>query len=264
MRHRRRRSKRRALVAATVVVVVLAGVLVWYLTRTTGPPPYTLDVKPGYTVAEVANQLGGHIATSFVKVSHTVPSQFQPSGNHSLEGLLGTGDYQVTADETAEQLLTTMVDRFDHQAAAAGLNAKSAAKLGMSEYDVVIAASIVEKEGYYDKNMGKVARVIVNRLAQGMTLDMTSTVLFSLGQDGGTVTPHDRQLDTPYNTYKHAGLTPTPICFPSMAALRAAVDPTPGTWLYFVVVDKDGTEAFSTTYTQQIANEKLAASRGLG
>ena len=58
MRHRRRRSKRRALVAATVVVVVLAGVLVWYLTRTTGPPPYTLDVKPGYTVAEVANQLG--------------------------------------------------------------------------------------------------------------------------------------------------------------------------------------------------------------
>jgi uncharacterized YceG family protein len=268
MRHRRRRSKRRALVAATVVVVLAAvGVLVWYLTRSTGPPPYTLDVKPGYTVAEVANQLGaapGDIATSFVKVSHTVPSPFQPSGNHSLEGLLGTGDYQVTADETAEQLLTTMVDRFDHQAAAAGLNAKAAAKLDMTEYQVIIAASIVEKEGYYDKNMGKVARVIVNRLAQGMTLDMTSTVLYSLGQDGGTVTPHDRQLETPYNTYKHAGLTPTPICFPSMAALRAAVDPTPGTWLYFVVVDKDGTEAFSTTYTQQIANEKLAASRGLG
>jgi uncharacterized YceG family protein len=264
-RHRRRRGRRRGLVAAVVVVVLAgAGVLTWYLTRSTGPPPYTLDVVPGYTVAEVANQLDGNIATSFVKVSRTVPSRFQPPGNHSLEGLLGTGDYQVTAGETPQQLLTTMVDRFDDQAAAAGLDAKSAAKLGMSEYDVVIAASIVQKEGYYDENMGKVARVIVNRLAKGMTLDMTSTVLYSLGQDGGTVTPHDRQLDTPYNTYEHAGLTPTPICFPSMVALRAAVDPTPGPWLYFTLVDKDGTEAFSTTYTQQLANERLAASRGLG
>jgi UPF0755 protein len=248
------------------VVVVLAGGLVWYLTRTTGPPPYTLDVRPGYTVAEVANQLGaapGDIATSFVKVSHTVPSPFQPAGNHSLEGLLGTGDYQVTADETAKELLTTMVDRFDRQAAAAGLNAKTATKLDMTEYQVIIAASIVEKEGYYDKNMGKVARVIVNRLAQGMALAMTSTVLYSLGQDGGTVTAHDRHLDTPYNTYVHTGLTPTPICFPSMAALRAALDPTPGPWLYFTLVDKDGTMAFSTTYTQQLANERLAASRGL-
>ncbi len=264
--HRRRRRGLRVLVVGVVVAAAI-GVVIWFLTRSTGPPPYTLDVKPGYTVAEVADQLGaapGDIATSFIKVSHTVPSRFQPAGNHSLEGLLGTGDYQVTAGETSRQLLTVMVDRFDHQAVAAGLNTKSAAKLGMTEYDVVIAASIVEKEGYYDKNMAKVARVIVNRLAQGMTLDMTSTVLYSLGQDGGTVTAHDRQLDTPYNTYKHAGLTPTPICFPSMTALRSAVDPPPGSWLYFVVVDQDGTEAFATTYTQQLANEKLAESRGLG
>ncbi len=112
--------------------------------------------------------------------------------------------------------------------------------------------------------MPKVARVIYNRLEQGMPLDMTSTVLYSVGQDGGTVTPADRKLDTPYNTYLHAGLTPTPICFPSPAALQATLHPPQGAWLYFVLVKADGTEAFAETYPQQLANEALAKQRGLG
>jgi UPF0755 protein len=128
----------------------------------------------------------------------------------------------------------------------------------------VTVASIVQKEGYYVKNMPDVARVIYNRLAGDMALAMTSTILYSLGQDGGTVTPADHQLNTPYNTYLHTGLTPTPICFPSPAALAAAVSPPAGPWLYFVVVDKDGTEAFTSTYNQQLANERLAQSRGVG
>jgi len=246
-----------------LLVLVGAGVGAWWAVTggPSGPPPFTLDVKPGYTVAEVGNQLGaapGDIGTTFdsVATSGKVTSPFQPAGNQSLEGLLGTGDYQVAADETATELLTDMVHRFDQQAAAAGLNEASAAKLGMTEYQVVIAASIVEKEGYYPKNMPKVARVIVNRLNAGMPLDMTSTVLYSLGQDGGSVTTADRHKDTPYNTYLHGGLTPTPICFPSATALRAAVDPPPGDWLYFTVVSQDGTEAFTDTYTQMLKNEQ--------
>jgi UPF0755 protein len=78
------------------------------------------------------------------------------------------------------------------------------------------------------------------------------------------VTAADLALDTPYNTYLHPGLTPTPICFPSKASLQAALAPTPGDWLYFVVVSKDGTEAFSNTFAGQQANERLARSRGLG
>lgn len=271
-RHRRRRHRRRRVVVAVVVLVVLAaaGVAAWWeLGRGPSGPSFELDVQPGYTVAEVGNQLGaapGDIGTTFTAVARSgrVTSPFQPPGNHSLEGLLGTGEYQVATGESATALLTTMVDRFDDQAAAAGLDAAAAAKLGMTQYQVVIAASIVEKEGYYNQNMGKVARVIVNRLKANMALDMTSTVLYSLGQDGGVVTTSDRHKDTPYNTYIHSGLTPTPICFPSPVALRAAVNPTPGSWLYFVVVDKDGTEAFSTTYTKQLANEALAKQRGLG
>jgi UPF0755 protein len=88
--------------------------------------------------------------------------------------------------------------------------------------------------------------------------------LYSENRDGGPVTASDLRLDTPYNTYLHAGLTPTPICFPSTASLQAALAPTPGNWLYFVVVSKDGTEAFSDTFAGQQANEALARSRGLG
>ena len=105
---------------------------------------------------------------------------------------------------------------------------------------MVIAASIVEKEGYFPVNMPRVARTILNRLARGGGLQMDSTVLYALGRDGGTVTPADLRTRTPYNTYLHAGLTPTPICVVSMTALRAMLNPPPGPWLYFVVIDRAG------------------------
>ena len=124
-------------------------------------------------------------------------------------------------------------------------------------------ASIVEKEGVITKNMGPVARVILNRLANDMPLQMDSTVLYAENRDGGSVTSKDLQLRTPYNTYLNVGLTPTPICFPSPAALQAALHPPAGSWLYFVLVKQDGTEAFADTYAQQLANEALGRQRGL-
>ena len=111
--------------------------------------------------------------------------------------------------------------------------------------------------------MPDTARVIYNRLAQGTPLQMDSTVLYALGQDGGPVTSKDLQIQSPYNTYLNSGLTPTPICMPSMDALAAAVHPPAGAWLYFVLVNKNGTMAFSDTYAEQLANEQLAKSRGL-
>ena len=74
----------------------------------------------------------------------------------------------------------------------------------------------------------------------------------------------DFSIASPYNTYRVPGLPPTPIATPSEAALAAAMNPTPGTWLYFVVVSPDGSEAFSTTFAEQQANIALAHQRGLG
>ena len=192
-----------------------------------------------------------------------VRSPWQPAGSNNLDGLLGVGTYVVVPGETDRQLLTKMVDRFDTEADGLGLAAGSAA-LGLTPYQVITVASIVEKEGVIAKEPGSGGPGRSQPAGTtDMPLQMDSTVLYAEGRDGGTVTATDLQLPSPYNTYLNKGLTPTPICFPSVAALRAALDPPAGSWLYFVVVEPDGTEAFADTFAEQPANEALAKQRGL-
>jgi UPF0755 protein len=234
-----------------------------------GPNVFGVDVLAGFTLQEVASAVGdvpGHTSTHFLATARSgaVHSPYEPSGVDNLEGLLGAGTYLVTPGETDTQLLGDMTTRFAKDAQLAGLSSTTDTLEGASPYSAVTAASIVQKEGYIVKNMGPVARVIDNRLAHDMPLQMDATILYSLGQDGGPVTPADLALNTPYNTYLHTGLTPTPICVPSIDALKAVVDPPVGNWLYFVVVQHDGTEAFADTFAEQLANEKLAQSRGVG
>ena len=233
-----------------------------------GPNIFPVNVRPGFTLSEVAQEvdsLPGHRAGEFEKVaaSGAVHSSVSPPASDNLEGMLGTGIYNILPGESDTTILTDMVQRFDGDAQAAGLTVASANALGMTPYQVLIVASIVEKEGYIAVNMPDTARVIYNRLARGTPLQMDSTVLYALGQDGGPVTSQDLKVKSPYNSYLNTGLTPTPICMPSETALKAAVDPPPGSWLYFVLVKKDGTMAFSDTYAEQLANEQLAKSRGL-
>jgi UPF0755 protein len=234
-----------------------------------GPNIYPVDVRPGFTLHEVADQVDsipGHAEGAFATAANSgaVHSVFSPPGSNNLEGMLGTGSYLVLPGESDVTILRLMVARFDRDAQAAGLSVASAAALGMTPYQIITVASVVEKEGYHPtSNMPHVARVIYNRLAQGLPLQMDSTVLYALGQDGGPVTEQDLKIQSPYNTYLTKGLPPTPICMPSTAALTAALHPPAGGWLYFVVVKKDGTEAFSDTYAEQLANEQLAKSRGL-
>jgi UPF0755 protein len=233
-----------------------------------GPDVYAVTVLPGFTMSEVAgrvDQVPGHDGAGFLALASSgeLRSPYQPAGSTNLDGLVGAGTYVVVPGESDRTLLGQMIDRFTALAGAVGLTQKAAA-LNVTPYQAITVASIVQKEGVYSKNLGKVSRVIYNRLARGTPLQMDSTVLYSEKRDGGSVTAADLALDTPYNTYLHTGLTPTPICFTSQASLQAALAPTPGNWLYFVVVSKDGTEAFSDTFAGQQANERLAKSRGLG
>ena len=233
-----------------------------------GPDVFSVTVLPGFTIGEVATQVGeipGHVGPHFLSLatSGALRSPFEPAGSNNIDGLLATGMYLVVPGESDQTLLRDMIQRFDTLAGSVGLTS-GAATLGETPYQAITVASIVEKEGVYQKNLGKVSRVVYNRWASGIPLQMDSTVLYSEHRDGGRVTSTDLALNTPYNTYLHTGLTPSPICFPSKASLQAALVPTPGNWLYFVVVTKDGTEAFSHTFAGQQANERLAQSRGLG
>ena len=230
------------------------------------PNVRVVNVLPGLTLREVemliVNDAGNSFANSFAKEVNAAiaASPYHPNG--SLEGLIGPGQYILSPGTTPAKLLKEMQASFAKQATAAGLT-PSATFQGLSAYKLLIAASIVEKEGYYQSNMPKVARVIFNRLKRGGSLQMDSTVLYYLGKDGGRVTPTMLKYKTPYNTYLNAGLTPTPICVVSLAALKAVMNPPAGNWLYFTLVSKDGTEAFANTFAEQLANERLATTRGI-
>ena len=231
-----------------------------------GPNVPQVNVTPGLTLREIAQSLasdvGATFADSFVNdaTQAATASAYQPHA--SLEGLVGPGLYLIRPGETPAQLLAAMQASFAAEAATAGLRPSTSVD-GLHAYQLVIGASIVEKEGYYPKNMPRVARVIFNRLARNMELQMDSTVLFALNLDGGTVTRAMLQTRTPYNTYLNHGLTPTPICVVSPQALAAMLHAPSGTWLYFVLVNNSGDMAFSTTYAEQLANEAIAAKAGV-
>ena len=231
-----------------------------------GPNVAAVTVTPGLTLHEVALQVASAAGNSFAETflrdatSAASTSAYHPQG--SLEGLIGTGQYIITPGTTPATLLARMETSFDQLASSLGFGPTSTVE-GLNAYQAVIAASIVEKEGYYPRNMPKVARVIFNRLVRGGPLQMDATILYALCRDGGTVTHAMLQTPSPYNTYLNAGLTPTPICTVSANSLRAVLHAPAGPWLYFTVIDKSGTEAFATTFAEQLANERLAASRGV-
>lgn len=234
-----------------------------------GAPPNVdvVTVSAGLTLHEVALDLatvkGASYASTFTAdtTAAQTPSPFDQGS--SLEGLIGARTYVIKPTTTPRELVKMMVRSFQKETASVGLTPSTVVG-GLNAYQLIVAASIVEKEGYYPRNMPKVARVIFNRLARGGPLQMDATVLYYLGRDGGAVTHAMLQTPTPYNTYLNAGLTPTPICAVSTFALKAVLHAPTGPWLYFTVINKRGDEAFSTTFAQQLKNESIAASRGVG
>ena len=233
-----------------------------------GPNTEAVQVSPAETTLEVAQALtsaeSGTFATRFLSLvrNGAVASPFQDRPHASLEGLLAPGTYVLVPGERPETLLSQMVGGFTARAASVGLTPSTTAH-GLDAYQLVTVASIVEKEGYLARNMPKVATVVFNRLAKGSPLQMDATVLYALGRDGGTVTHATESIDSPYNTYLHTGLTPSPICLPSTEALDATLHAPSGPWLYFTLVDRTGTLAFASTFAQQLANEAIGARNGV-
>lgn len=169
-----------------------------------------------------------------------------PDPRRRLEGMILPGDYVIKPGSTAQQALAAVV-----QASAAGWNnttiVAAAKSRHMSPYQLATVASLVQAEGS-GPDMPKVARVIYNRLSDGMKLQFDSTVNYGLGRAQISTTEAERlDADNLYSTYAHTGLTPTPIGAPGPTALDAADDPATGSWLYFVAIDSDGNTCFSTT-----------------
>ncbi|WP_374101104.1 endolytic transglycosylase MltG [Antrihabitans sp. YC2-6] len=183
-----------------------------------------------------------------------------PDKDRQLEGLIAAGSLDFDPTATPTDILKQLVESSAESYAETGIAETSVQ--GLSPYQLLIAASLVERESH-PTDFPKVARVILNRLAVGQRLEFDSTVNYALDETEVATTDADRGRQTPWNTYAMAGLPATPISSPSLAALEAMENPAAGDWLYFVTVNNDGTTNFTQSYDEHLRNVELATQNGV-
>ncbi|TDV48963.1 endolytic transglycosylase MltG [Actinophytocola oryzae] len=189
-----------------------------------------------------------------------VPSAAKAEPQRRLEGLIVPGVYDVKPGSPPEDLWKQLLTESAEQLQAWNMPT-IADDTGYTPYEVLVMASLVEKEAITN-DFGKVSRVTYNRLHEGMRLEYDSTINYVLDRPEITTNESDREKVGPYNTYDNTGLPPTPIGSPSGEALKAAAAPEPGTWLYFVKCEKNGTSCFATTHEEHLANRARAQENG--
>ncbi|MBW3574307.1 MAG: endolytic transglycosylase MltG [Actinobacteria bacterium] len=228
-----------------------------------------LTVPEGLTLQEVAERVEAVERLSserFLELAEggATRSRYQPAGVDSLEGLLFPDTYRIDVTEDEAALLSRMVELFDSVATEVGYD-RSQLPGGLSAYETIVVASLIESEAKVPEDRGKISRVIHNRLDADMLLQIDATVIYARGgkpREGGRVLFSDLEVDSPYNTYKNEGLPPTPIAVPGRASLEAALNPVPGDWLYYVKYESNGAHAFSVTGAEH--NRRIAEAKAKG
>jgi len=213
---------------------------------------HTVVVPEGYNIFDIANTLevaGLGSKQEFLKIARD-PSPIRDLDPEapSLEGYLFPDTYEFTRTQSLRDVATAMTRRFRQEAKAIGLSADL--------HRVVTMASIVEKETAVAEERPLVAGVYANRIARRMGLDADPSVVYATllaGRYTGVIYASDLQLDSPYNTYKYAGLPPGPIANPGRSALRAAMHPAETDYLYFVS-DAQGRHRFAKSLEEHSRN----------
>ena len=295
-------------------VVTSAGVFRWYVERKGGidfvpgyyqlkprdhmgnlmavlntPPAQTfvnVTFPEGYTVEQIAARLEEKVprldsetfmtqAESGAVTSAFGPENPQPPVN--MEGLLFPDTYQISGDDSATRVIERMTRIMERVGRQEGLD-KAEEKVGLSPYEVLIVASMIEREAKVPEDRAKIARVIYNRLRRDMELQIDATVRYQQPAD----LPFTElvAIDTPYNSYLYKGLPPTPIANPGRASIDAALNPAPNPdladpicqdlkksekceYIYYVIADKEGGHVFAATLEQHEANVEAARQAGL-
>ncbi|MBI2082753.1 MAG: endolytic transglycosylase MltG [Deltaproteobacteria bacterium] len=194
-----------------------------------------ITILEGWTAREIAKFLEGQ---GLVRADEFLQKA------KDLEGYLFPDTYEMYQPKGAEEIVQKMVGHF-HEVFNPSLQAR-AREVGLSDYEVLILASIVEKETGNREEQPLVASVFLNRLKRKMGLASDPTVIYGIPNFNGNLTRADLERPSPYNTYLNAGLPPTPICNPGLASIRAVLYPAETDFLYFVSKN-DGTHQFSKT-----------------
>jgi UPF0755 protein len=182
---------------------------------------------------------------------------YLPERSPSVEGFLFPKTYEFAEGVSEDQVIQRLLEQFSDE--VSGLGWKRAGQLGLNPYEVVIVASLIEREAMIEKDRPKIASVIYNRLRQEMLLQIDATVQYALPQHKNRLTYEDYEYPSPYNTYLNTGLPPTPIASPSLASLRAALSPADTDFLFYLVVDAGtGRHEFAETYEEFLSLKQQA------
>lgn len=251
------RLTRRGRIAAIAIGTAAAAtaVAVPLLLPEEEPRPKTLTIPEGWRSVQVYEAVdkaldvrSGTTKQAVSKADLKLPGD--AGGNP--EGYLFPATYPLSSQSTPASVLSYMVNTANKKFSGGHVTA-GADRNAVNVYQTVTIASMVEAEADNAADMGKVARVIYNRLDRGMPLQMDSTINYALNRSTLKTTNRDTKIGSPYNTYARMGLPPTPIANPGEAAMRAATSPPQGDWLYFVTV-KPGDTRFTANYEEQQRN----------
>ena len=210
-----------------------------------------ITIPEGFTLHQIADRVGrlpGRSAQKFLDAaaSGQVRSRLEPANTNNLEGLLQADTYFIQPEDDEVAILRRMVNAFDTTTTDAGVD-QAAARLNVTPYQVVIVASMVEREAKLNEDRGPIASVIYNRIRLGMSLGIDATLSYWLGKS--TLTRSDLTLNNPYNTRLIKGLPPTPIASPGKPSLAAAANPPTTSHLYYVLTDANGKHSFADNST---------------
>lgn len=229
----------------------------------TEPPPpaptVRLTIPEGYRLTQIAERV--HEALGIPERRFLAEANsgrwslppYLPKGTSTPEGFLFPETYEFLAHgTTARDVIRRLLEQFGTEAGS--LPFDRARTLGLSPYEVVIVASMIEEEAKLERERPLIAGVIYNRLRAGMPLGIDATLLYDDPTPDGQLSESDLAADTPYNTRLHVGLPPTPISSPGRASLEAALNPAETDYLYYVLCGADGHHAFGVTLADHERN----------
>lgn len=277
---RRRRATRRQTAAWLILILVLVVGVGWSLASTrlgsgektppvatTEPPPVPITFPEGLRREDMARMLEEQTALSGDRYLELTAEgargrRLARAGEpRSLEGFLFPATYQIGTRTTVARLVDAQVAAYRQNTAR--IDYTWARKHNLTRYDVLIVASMIEREVQVASERKLVAGVIYNRLRTGMHLGIDATVQYALGEWKETLTADDLAVDSPYNTRRYVGLPPGPISNPGLASIEAAANPRETGYLYYVArADGSGRHYFARTaeeHEQRVAQAQANA-----
>lgn len=226
--------------------------------------------NPSFELATLEAELDATIVNIDLEGVPTEPIEGSPDPTGSgKEGFLFPATYQIDERDqgNARAILSRMADQmeieFDRAEAEVG-RAQVVQDLELTDYEVLIVASLIEEEYGIEEDLGRISRVIYNRLLAGEALGIDATSCYAAAKACADLTQEDLDSASPWNTrnLSNVGLPPTPIASPGAAAIRAALNPEPGDWFWYVLTEENGGHTFATTEAEFSAAVAICRERG--